>query len=285
MNQEEVTYIYTLVDPKDNLVKYVGKSDKPNIRLKDHIRKIKYSNTLKNNWLRSLLKEDLIPKMEIIDIVPISEWSFWESYWISQYRSWGFILKNGTNGGEGGMISLESRKKISESKKGFKHSEESKQKMSDNSKGFKLSCLTKKILSQKLIGNKRALGLTHSEEFKQKMRDRMSQNNNPMYGNSFYKQWVKKYGKEEADKKFNDFKNKLQKNNTGKKNPFYGKTHSDEFKQKMWKKVKQLDLDGNLIKIWDSITEAAKSLGMSQSGISNACIKNKKYYNYKWLRV
>lgn len=58
------------------------------------------------------------------------------------------------------------------------------------------------------------------------------------------------------------------------------KTHST-------KKVKviQKDLQGNIIKIWDSITEVNKKLKINTTQISN-CIKNKKYFKtaggYKW---
>lgn len=51
---------------------------------------------------------------------------------------------------------------------------------------------------------------------------------NPMYGNSFYKSWVRKYGKEIADKKMEDHSNKTK----GDKNHFFGKNHSDEQKNK-----------------------------------------------------
>lgn len=42
----------------------------------------------------------LKPIIEIIDEVPVSEWEFWEIYWISQFKTWGFDLTNGTEGGD-----------------------------------------------------------------------------------------------------------------------------------------------------------------------------------------
>jgi len=46
-NKLNVVYIYMLVDPLTNLVRYIGKSNNIDVRFKEHIRKSKYSNTLK----------------------------------------------------------------------------------------------------------------------------------------------------------------------------------------------------------------------------------------------
>lgn len=49
------------------------------------------------------------------------------------------------------------------------------------------------------------------------------------------------------------------------------------------KQIKQLDLNNNLIKIWNSLTEAAKGVGGSPSNISAVCYGNRKSaYGYKW---
>lgn len=49
------------------------------------------------------------------------------------------------------------------------------------------------------------------------------------------------------------------------------------------RKVAQYDLDGNLIKIWDSVTEAAVATGTYTGAIANVCNgKLKKTAGYKW---
>lgn len=49
------------------------------------------------------------------------------------------------------------------------------------------------------------------------------------------------------------------------------------------KQIKQLDLNNNLIRIWDSLTKAAKSVGGSPGNISAVCYgKKKTAYGYKW---
>lgn len=54
----------------------------------------------------------------------------------------------------------------------------------------------------------------------------------------------------------------------------YNKERSNKIKMKNSKPVLQYDLEGNLIKEWNSQTEASKSLNINQPSISN-CLKNK----------
>lgn len=142
INENKVikVYIYCLVDPIDNLPKYIGKSKTPDKRLYEHIRRSSKGKTKKNSWIIYLLNNSLKPTMEIIDIVDINQCNFWESHYISLYKSWGFNLKNMTNGGDGfSDMSMETRKRISEAHRdcsgvnnpffGKKHSEESLLKM------------------------------------------------------------------------------------------------------------------------------------------------------------
>jgi len=156
---EKLTNIYVLIDPITNLVRYVGKTDDIKIRLKEHIRKAKYSKTHKNNWINSLLNKGLNPIIETIDKIPNNEASFWEIYWIEQFKAWGFNLTNIAIGGLGGNLGSEVNKKISESKKGFKHSEETKNSL----RNFRL-------------------GKKHNEETIKMFSDTRKGINNPMWG-------------------------------------------------------------------------------------------------------
>lgn len=65
-----------------------------------------------------MTNEGLIPKIEIIDEVSEDDWQFWETFWIAQFKIWGFNLVNLTIGGEGFNW------------KGKTHNENSKRKMS-----------------------------------------------------------------------------------------------------------------------------------------------------------
>ena len=114
------TYIYTLSDSIGN-IRYIGKTDNPKRRLKEHIYESK--NTPKNHrhyWILSLLNNNEIPKLEILDCVNHNEWDFWEKHYISLIKSWGFNLTNQTEGGDSGLGML-----------GKKHKEETKRKIGD----------------------------------------------------------------------------------------------------------------------------------------------------------
>jgi len=81
----------------------------------------------------------------------VEDWKFWESYWIEQFRCWGFKLENKNNGGGGPSNYTEEQKqkmkgprpgtgeKISKTLKERNHSQyytnEIRQKISQNNKG------------------------------------------------------------------------------------------------------------------------------------------------------
>ena len=49
------------------------------------------------------------------------------------------------------------------------------------------------------------------------------------------------------------------------------------------KKVSQYDMTGNLIQVWESMAEAARSLGLQQPNISKVCLgKRSQTGGYKW---
>lgn len=52
------------------------------------------------------------------------------------------------------------------------------------------------------------------------------------------------------------------------------------------KKIKQIDKEGNVVKIWDSSIDAGKILNISSSGIRNCtCGRTKTYLGYYWEKV
>jgi hypothetical protein len=113
----EMTYIYALVDPRTDEVRYVGKSDNPKLRLRFHKQEARSgSRSYKNNWLRSLMGAKLLPHLIILESVPMSSWDEVEKRWIRYYREIGARLTNQTDGGEGVInLSEDARQRQAES--------------------------------------------------------------------------------------------------------------------------------------------------------------------------
>lgn len=112
--------IYTLSDASG--VRYVGKSTVGVMhkRYLAHMSDLS-KRTKKVNWIKKLLSKGLTPEMEVIDVCFDGMWEFWEMYWISQMRGWGFDILNMTDGGTGQSLgyvaSSETRLKLSKSLK------------------------------------------------------------------------------------------------------------------------------------------------------------------------
>jgi hypothetical protein len=139
------TYIYFL-HKGDNIPFYIGKSNNPyKQRLHRHRKKFG-ENT----------------QLEILEEIPIESWKFWEVYWISQFKCWGFLLEN-KNGGGGGINGFELL--------GKKHTEYTKNIMSSLKKG--------KPSNRK--------GQPCSEEHKKKLSNVMkSKGNSPLKGIKYH---------------------------------------------------------------------------------------------------
>lgn len=145
-----MVYIYTLLDSTG--IRYVGKTNNIKIRLKNHInesKKINRKNNHRTNWILSLINKDELPIIEILDIVPDNNWMFWEIFWVSQLKTWGFDLVNSTLGGENpptflGKTHSEKYKKIrkkimTENNPAKNMNDDWKRKISESNKGRKLS--------------------------------------------------------------------------------------------------------------------------------------------------
>ena len=106
-------FIYTISDNNGN-VRYIGKTLNFKRRQREHIKCYSKSNTYKNNWIKSLIKNGDYPVISILDEVEYEDSAFFETYWISQFKSWGFNLTNLTDGGDGtfGYKMTENQKQI-----------------------------------------------------------------------------------------------------------------------------------------------------------------------------
>lgn len=164
------TFIYGLIDPRTNQLRYIGKANDIQKRLYAHYKDATCKNTYKSQWLKGLFKENKKPKVIIIEEVPKKCWQKYEKYWIEYYKNKGCKLTNGTNGGDGViMIGVDNPMFGVTGEKhhwwGKKHSEESKRKVSETriAKGIKLPDHIVKQTADKLRGRK------HTEEHKFKI--------------------------------------------------------------------------------------------------------------------
>ena len=158
----DTTYIYTLEHPVNGQIKYVGKTNTPQKRAVNHACLSSTKGAYLKNWVISLSKEGLSPKLSVIDTVDIKEWQFWEKHYISLYKSWGFKLTNLTDGGNGFD--------------GYVHSAETKKKMKESHADVRGS-------KNPMFGKKSAMrGKKHSHESKIKMSNAQSGEKNPAFG-------------------------------------------------------------------------------------------------------
>lgn len=161
------TKIYVLIDPRDGIIKYVGKTvQKLKYRLTQHI--TEKSNNKRKTWIKSLKNKGLLPIIEELDECEWEESAALERYWISQFKTWGFVLKNMNDGGDGNIgyhPSEETRLKLGNSLKksyrkyghpltGYKHTEESKHNMSLAKKGKKMPQSMKDNARLRRLGKK-----------------------------------------------------------------------------------------------------------------------------------
>jgi hypothetical protein len=97
----EITYIYVLVDPRDNSIRYVGKTSNPKYRLSGHITECKKESVVhyRARWIKTLLKENLKPEIKFIKVCPLEGFEEIESYYIKMYKS--YKLTNSDESGQG----------------------------------------------------------------------------------------------------------------------------------------------------------------------------------------
>jgi len=302
--------IYVLIDPRDNQIKYIGKTSQLlKQRLYGHIVESKKSNTKKNTWIQSLKVKGLKPLIEELDIVSELEWEFWEKYWIAQFKSWGFELKNMDDGGRGmssefmkknnPMFKKEVREKLSQSlmgnqfAKGFKHTKETKKKVSENSAKFWLG-KNRDIETLKKL--KRGTAKSVKVLYKDKIVVFDSINSTAKSLN-LDKNTISMYIKNKKICKLNNLNVSFEfekaesyvqynhnfgkgENYIGDKNHFYNKHHDDKTKEilriKCSKIVNMLNIKQELIKTFDSAKMAGKELNLDNSTIGKY-IKNKKF--------
>jgi hypothetical protein len=93
---EDSVFIYGLKDPRDNLIKYIGKTINPVLRLASHVHDFNLTgyNSPKQEWILKLNRLGLKPVMVILKIVPAAREQIEEYNMIQHYIEIGFELFN-----------------------------------------------------------------------------------------------------------------------------------------------------------------------------------------------
>jgi hypothetical protein len=95
----KVSYIYGLYEiGKEDEIRYIGKSDNPKKRLRDH--RNSKDNSYKSCWIKSVLKSGGDIGIKIIKVVDKNKWKECEIETIKEYNQI-YKLTNLTNGGDG----------------------------------------------------------------------------------------------------------------------------------------------------------------------------------------
>lgn len=98
--------IYCLKDPRDNSIKYIGRSSNIIQRFKNHKNSLHNINTKKRKWLDELKQLNLKPILKILKEVPIKEGNYWEKYYLKLAKEKGYDLTNNNDDNLGNQTSF-----------------------------------------------------------------------------------------------------------------------------------------------------------------------------------
>lgn len=113
-----LTCIYALCDPTSGEIRYIGKTVRPELRIRQHVQDaMRGGHDHRSHWIRSL---PAWPVLRLLSVVPDEIALDHERLVIAAYKKIGVRLTNGTEGGEGTLgckKSAETRAKISAAKR------------------------------------------------------------------------------------------------------------------------------------------------------------------------
>lgn len=99
--------IYALIDPRDMEIRYIGKANNSESRLKGHLREVRRRTPL-YAWIGKLRSLGLAPRIEVICVATSDDWQALERLLIEQHRADGRLL-NLADGGDEPHCSAEVR--------------------------------------------------------------------------------------------------------------------------------------------------------------------------------
>lgn len=179
-------YIYGLYDPRNNALRYIGKTLNLRMRFDLHLSETRCGReSHKNRWLAQLGTLELQPIMRVLEIIENSndaDWQERERWWIEAARECGDPITNLDSGGRNGnnkcyetrmkmkakatgrvmskeaiekmkatkiaRLTPEVRERIAAAQRGKKHSEETRAKMAQSRTGYKFSDESKRKIGE-----------------------------------------------------------------------------------------------------------------------------------------
>ncbi|WRH62063.1 MAG: hypothetical protein RSE12_17075 [Fuscovulum sp.] len=128
-------YIYGLIDPRTDDVRYIGKSIRPYQRLQNHMNDV--SKCHRSHWLQELKRAGLRPELWIMDRIEAdANWQELERDYIEHGHFADWPLTNSTSGGDGVCnLPPETRERMRATWLGRKHRAESLVRIGDASRG------------------------------------------------------------------------------------------------------------------------------------------------------
>lgn len=189
-----------------------------------------------------------------------------EQYWIKHYNT---FLGEGYNMDNGGACNSGYWANLSDEKKAEIHSK----RLANRPKNFKQIMHQTHTYRDNRAISKKLKGRTYSKETIQKMSD-------AAMGRKLTDEAKAKISKANLGKTLTPQQcANISKNTKGKPKSF----RTEEHKQKLRKPVKQLDLNGNFIKLWEAVSFAGNELNIDYTSISKVCNgKAKTAGGYKW---
>lgn len=158
-------YIYALIDPFTEEIRYIGKSVNPKARLQGHC--TNPDGTYRSNWIQTIMAQGVKPNMRILEELPGgANWQDAERRWIAHGHANNWPLTNATSGGDGVPdLPPETRQRMAQAWMGRKHRPESLKKIGEASKGRLHSAEWKQNMSATMAN--RYFSPNHKEKISQ----------------------------------------------------------------------------------------------------------------------
>lgn len=257
MTQEnEIYFIYKLIDPITNEIRYVGKTKDIEDRYKRHMQNCYLNqydkNTHKSRWIKQLIRQGLSPIIEVIEECHKLNVNDREIFWIKSLKEQNHPLTNLSLGGEVGV-----------DWNGRKHTTEAINKIKKSKEKYKMPVI-QYTLSGEMIA-----------EFESLM-DAADKSGHHIHLISRCCH-QKKYNTVGAKRFWSD-KNNIEKASTFRfKGDKFDYTPYNKHIQINSKKVCKYDLNGKLVSIFDSIRSASVDSNQNKSNKSNitSCCRKK----------